>query len=217
MGLSPGEGAGSSQDMFIQCTHPATGVKAVYNVCRPAAEAEEGKKKSEEEVKAEQEALSKDQTAALKKGLAQITVSANALSLCCMRPFLHLAVMAHRGDLMPFTVHRLTCAIISPPRIHASSGACGLPNKFCCKTSPLCEGGVCGLLQEKKLSKAQPHFDATWKKYQEAIDVLPEERPRQEAQAHPGLPSCRYCLQGLVDLCPVAYSQALLTIQGICL
>lgn len=66
-------------------------------MCRPAAEAEEGKKKSEEEVKAEQEALSKDQTAALKKGLAQITVSANAFSLCCMGPFLPLAVMAHRG------------------------------------------------------------------------------------------------------------------------
>ena len=30
------------------------------------------------------------------------------------------------------------------------------------------------MLQEKKLSKAQPHFDATWKKFQEAIDVLPE-------------------------------------------
>ena len=30
------------------------------------------------------------------------------------------------------------------------------------------------MLQEKKLGKAQPHFDATWKKFQEAIDVLPE-------------------------------------------
>lgn len=30
-------------------------------------------------------------------------------------------------------------------------------------------------LQGKKLSAAQPHFDATWKKFQEAIDVLPEE------------------------------------------
>ena len=31
------------------------------------------------------------------------------------------------------------------------------------------------LLQVEKLSKAQPQFDATWKKYQDAIDVLPEE------------------------------------------
>lgn len=31
------------------------------------------------------------------------------------------------------------------------------------------------LLQAEKLSKAQPQFDATWKKYQDAIDVLPEE------------------------------------------
>ena len=30
------------------------------------------------------------------------------------------------------------------------------------------------MLQEKKLGKAQLHFDATWKKFQEAIDVLPE-------------------------------------------
>ena len=30
------------------------------------------------------------------------------------------------------------------------------------------------MLQEKKLGKAQPHFHATWKKFQEAIDVLPE-------------------------------------------
>ena len=48
-------------------------------------------------MKAEQEAVSKDQTAALKKGLAQITVSANAVSLCCMRPFLPLVVMTHQG------------------------------------------------------------------------------------------------------------------------
>jgi len=31
------------------------------------------------------------------------------------------------------------------------------------------------VLQEKKLSAAQFHFDATWQKFQEAIDVLPEE------------------------------------------
>ena len=31
------------------------------------------------------------------------------------------------------------------------------------------------LLQAEKLSKAQAQFDATWKKYQDAIDVLPEE------------------------------------------
>ena len=59
--------------------HASAGFRWRYNARRPAAEAEEGKKKSEEEVKAEQEALSKDQTAALKKGLAQITVSANDL------------------------------------------------------------------------------------------------------------------------------------------
>ena len=39
--------------------------------------------------------------------------------------------------------------------------------------SPLRKQGV-WLLQEKKLGKAQAHFDATWKKFQEAIDVLPE-------------------------------------------
>lgn len=45
--------------------------------CRPAGSevAEVGKKKSDEEVKAEQEAVSKEQTAALKKALSQITVS----------------------------------------------------------------------------------------------------------------------------------------------
>ena len=29
-------------------------------------------------------------------------------------------------------------------------------------------------MQERRLGKAQPHFNATWKKFQEAIDVLPE-------------------------------------------
>ena len=45
--------------------------------CRPAGNevAEVGKKKSDEEVKAEQEAVSKEQTTALKKALSQITVS----------------------------------------------------------------------------------------------------------------------------------------------
>ena len=37
-------------------------------MCRPAAEAEEGKKKSEEEAKAEQEALAQEQTAAPEEG-----------------------------------------------------------------------------------------------------------------------------------------------------
>jgi len=45
--------------------------------CRPAGTevAEEGKKKTEEEIKAEQETVNKEQTAALKKALSQITVS----------------------------------------------------------------------------------------------------------------------------------------------
>ena len=75
-----------SRDVFFWCIHASAGFRWRCNAHRPAAEAEEGKKKSEEEVKAEQEALSKDQTAALKKGLAQITVSANALSLRYMWP-----------------------------------------------------------------------------------------------------------------------------------
>ena len=37
--------------------------------------AEEGKKKTEEDIKAEQETVNKEQTAALKKALSQITVS----------------------------------------------------------------------------------------------------------------------------------------------
>ena len=51
-------------------------------------------------------------------------------------------------------------------------------------------------MQEKRLGKAQPHFNATWKKFQEAIDVLPEadrgkklkpilEAPRSAAQPIP--------------------------------
>ena len=36
------------------------------------------------------------------------------------------------------------------------------------------ERALC-ILQAAKLSKSQQHFDATWKKYQQAIDVLPEE------------------------------------------
>ena len=31
------------------------------------------------------------------------------------------------------------------------------------------------LQAEEAVCKAQSHFDATWKKFQEAIDVLPEE------------------------------------------
>ena len=74
------------------------------------------------------------------------------------------------------------------------------------------------LLQAEKLSKAQAQFDATWKKYQDAIDVLPEEdrgkklKPIQVClltaltqTRHPCVLSkcfCRSSLRGLVRKTP---------------
>ena len=71
--------------------------------------------------------------------------------------------------------------------------------------------------QEKKLGNAQPHFDATWKKFQEAIDVLPEGdrgkklKPIQVSILHMVPEGSIFS----VGVCAVACPQASFTIEGI--